>query len=291
LKLIFCFAAKCIKPEGCVTLGSDTKETRKLEIAPEEVTKQRQYIDEIKHMNAQQEMQSGRKHYYSLKTFGCQMNENDSERLAGMLSGMGYNESDKLEDCDLIIFNTCCVRENAEFKVYGHLGDLKKLKEKNPGLIIAVCGSMMQQPEVVETIKKKYRQVSLIFGTHNLYKFPELLYKTAKYEKSIIAVEESQGNIAEGMPIERKDGIKAWVTIMYGCNNFCSYCIVPYVRGRERSRTAEDILDEIGLLGHQGYKEITLLGQNVNSFGKDKAFEEVDFPRLLRKINEIDFSL
>ena len=219
-------------------------DTRKnIQIPLDEIALQKKFIEEIKQTVFQQEALSADMKHYKLETFGCQMNENDSERLAGMLSEMGYLEAGKTEDSDLIIFNTCCVRENAELKVYGHLGSLKKLKEQKPDMIIAVCGCMMQQKEVVEHIKKKYRHVDLVFGTHNLYKFPELLYKSINSKKSIIEIQDTTGSIAEGMPIARKDGIKAWVTVMYGCNNFCSYCIVPYVRGRERSRNAAAIIE------------------------------------------------
>ncbi|NJD03908.1 MAG: tRNA (N6-isopentenyl adenosine(37)-C2)-methylthiotransferase MiaB [Ruminiclostridium sp.] len=224
---------------------------------------------------------------YSISTFGCQMNENDSERLAGMLSEMGYLEAENIEDSDLIIYNTCCVRENAEFKVYGHLGSLKKLKKQKPDMIIAVCGCMMQQKDVVKHISRKYRHVDLIFGTHNLYRFPELLYNSINSDKSIIEIQDATGSIAEGMPIARKDGIKAWVTIMYGCNNFCSYCIVPFVRGRERSRNAYEITSEVEQLGRQGFREITLLGQNVNSYGLDLP-ENKGFAGLLRELGNVE---
>lgn len=268
-------------------MNSNTEKRKKIQIDPQEIAKQRHYIEEIMHINAQQTVQTGKQKLFYLETFGCQMNENDSERLAGMLAEMGYMESEELNRCDLVIYNTCCVRENAELKVYGHLGSLKKLKKERPGMIIAVCGCMMQQKEVVEHIKNKYRHVDLIFGTHNLYKFPELLYTALNTDKNIIDIWEAEGSIAEGMPIERKDGVKAWVTVMYGCNNFCSYCIVPYVRGRERSRSVEDIVHEIRLLGQQGYKEITLLGQNVNSYGKDVA-GGTSFAGLLREINKVE---
>ncbi len=246
-----------------------------------EVELQRDFIRKLKEYN------EGRLLKYSLSTFGCQMNENDSERLAGMLAEMGYIETDNAEESDLIIFNTCCVRENAEVKVYGHLGALKKVKRERPDTVIAVCGCMMQQKEIVEHIRKKYRHVELIFGTHNLYKFPELLFDTINSRTTIVDVWESTGSIVEDLPIERKDGIKAWVTVMYGCNNFCSYCIVPYVRGRERSRNIHDIVNEVRTLGRQGYKEITLLGQNVNSYGKDKQ-DGTSFGSLLRELDKID---
>jgi len=255
-------------------------------VSPEEMARQQQFIDEVKELNYQREMQTGKKKLYYIATFGCQMNEHDSEKLAGMLAEMGYAETDIMENGDLIIYNTCCVRENAELKVYGHLGPLKHLKKENPELLIAVCGCMMQQPEVVEHIKKTYRHVDLIFGTHNLYKFPELLYRAMDSVSTVIDVWDCEGQIAENVAIERKDGVKAWVTVMYGCNNFCSYCIVPYVRGRERSRTMNNILEEVKTLGCQGFKEITLLGQNVNSYGKDIG-DGTSFAQLIREVNKI----
>jgi tRNA-2-methylthio-N6-dimethylallyladenosine synthase len=255
-------------------------ERKNILIPTEEITRQAEFLQQVRELNV------GVLKKYSISTFGCQMNENDSEKLAGMLAEMGYVESEKVEDSDVILYNTCCVRENAELKVYGHLGSLKKLKEENPDIIIAICGCMMQQQQVVDQIKRKYRHVDLIFGTHNIYKFPELLYSAISSKKSIVDIWESAGIITENMPIERKDGLKAWVTIMYGCNNFCSYCIVPYVRGRERSRKVDDIVNEIRTLGQQGYKEITLLGQNVNSYGKDLD-ESFSFAKLLYEINKV----
>lgn len=250
-------------------------------VPQEEIARQKEFINLIyQHFE-------GKMKKYMLSTFGCQMNENDSERLVGMMSQMGYIETTNAEDADLVIFNTCCVRENAEQKVYGHLGALKKLKREKPELIISVCGCMMQQPEVVDHVKRVYKNVDLIFGTHNLYKFPELLYSTIQENRTVIDVWESTGQIAEDMPIERKDGVKAWVTVMYGCNNFCSYCIVPYVRGRERSRSVEDVAKEIEFLAKEGYKEITLLGQNVNSYGKDLG-DDTTFAKLLYRLDEID---
>jgi len=263
------------------------EERKNIQVSTEEITRQRQFLEEVKQINYQEELKTGRKKLYHLVTFGCQMNENDSERLAGFLGEMGYVETENINDSDVIIYNTCCVRENAELKVYGHLGALKHLKEEKPELIIAVCGCMMQQPEVVEHIRKKYRHVDLIFGTHNLFKFPELLYTAISSNSPLVEVWETAGTIAEGMPIERKNGVKAWVTIMYGCNNFCSYCIVPYVRGRERSRSMEDIINEVRMLGQQGYKEIALLGQNVNSYGKDMK-DGTSFAKLLYEIDKIE---
>ena len=224
---------------------------------------------------------------YHITTFGCQMNENDSEKLSGMLSLMGYEETDSINESDIILYNTCCVRENAELKVFGHLGALKKIKKEKPDTIIVVCGCMMQQENIVEEIKKKYRNVDLVFGTHNLHAFPELLYSILSTKDKLFDIQNIDGEICEGLPVLRKDGVKAWVSIMYGCNNFCSYCIVPYVRGRERSRKMQDIVNEVRLLGQQGYKEITLLGQNVNSYGKDMERGN-DFSDLLYKLNEVE---
>jgi tRNA-2-methylthio-N6-dimethylallyladenosine synthase len=282
-----------VKLNYCYVLTEETgldknmEERKNIKVPAEDIARQHQFIEEIKEYNAGYETKEGKKKRFYLQSFGCQMNENDSERLAGMLSEMGYTENDKIEGSHLIIFNTCCVRENAELKVYGHLGALKKLKNDNPDLIIAICGCMMQQKEVVEHITSKYRHVDLIFGTHNLYKFPELLFNAVNSKETLVDVWEATGSIAEGMPIERKDRVKAWVTIMYGCNNFCSYCIVPYVRGKERSRNIDDIINEVTMLGCQGYKEITLLGQNVNSYGKDLEGNS-SFAGLLKELNRVE---
>jgi tRNA-2-methylthio-N6-dimethylallyladenosine synthase len=224
---------------------------------------------------------------YYIETWGCQMNEEDSEKLSGMLKNIGYNKTDKKEEANIIIFNTCCVRENAELKVYGNLGALKRLKEQRTDLIIAVCGCMMQQKGMAETLIKKYPFVDIIFGTHNSYKFPEYLNRVKQEGKSVIEVLDKEEGIVEGIPVDRESSVKAFVTIMYGCNNFCTYCVVPYVRGRERSRNPEDIINEIKDLVSKGYKEITLLGQNVNSYGKELE-SEVDFAKLLRMINEVE---
>ena len=251
----------------------------------EEMNNQQIYMEKVKGIFQNNE---GKIKKYLLQTFGCQMNENDSEKIAGMLREMGYQPSECIDECDLIIFNTCCVRENAEEKVYGHLGALKKKHADNPDLIIAVCGCMMQQKTVQEEIKKKYRHVDLVFGTHNLYKFPQLLCNVLETRDNIIEVWDSAGTITEGMPIERDSTVKAWVTIMYGCNNFCTYCIVPYVRGRERSRTPADIVKEIEYLVSIGVKEVTLLGQNVNSYRGMDDENEISFPQLLKIINDIE---
>lgn len=222
---------------------------------------------------------------YYIETWGCQMNEEDSEKISGMLKKMEYEKTDLKDAADIIIFNTCCVRENAEFKVHGNLGILKKIKERNPELIIAVCGCMMQQKGVADSILKKYKHVDMVFGTHNASRLPEYLERL-KNEGGQIKEIIDESEIVEGVPIDREDFLKAYVTIMYGCDNFCSYCVVPYVRGREKSRKSSDILREIKELVGMGYKEFTLLGQNVNSYGKGLE-EDTDFAKLLSMVNEI----
>lgn len=224
---------------------------------------------------------------YTIVTWGCQMNEHDSEKMAGMLDDLGYTCADDIQHTDLIIYNTCLVRENAELKVYGNLGELKALKRANPDLIIAVSGCMMQKKEIRDIIKQKYGFVDIMFGTHNLHKLPEFIANHNQTSKMIIDVWEEGGEIVEGLPAQRKHGFKAFVNIMYGCNNFCSYCIVPYTRGRERSRKPEDIISEITELVKEGYKEFTLLGQNVNSYGKTLD-SKVSFSQLLRMIDKIE---
>ncbi|MBS6502834.1 MAG: tRNA (N6-isopentenyl adenosine(37)-C2)-methylthiotransferase MiaB [Clostridium sp.] len=229
----------------------------------------------------------GENKLFFIHTFGCQMNEEDSEKLSGMLKSVGYTKTETIEEAGIIIYNTCCVRENAENKVFGNLGELKHLKKKNPDLIIAVCGCMMQQEGMADKILKKFPHVNIIFGTHNAYKFPEYLNRVKTEGVQVKEIFNKESEIVEGLPIDRESDVKAFVTIMYGCNNFCTYCVVPYVRGRERSRKSEDIINEIKDLVSKGYKEITLLGQNVNSYGKGLE-EDIDFSRLLRKINEVD---
>lgn len=223
---------------------------------------------------------------YFIETWGCQMNEEDSEKLSGMLENMGYTKAEDRKDSDVIIFNTCAVRENAELKVYGNLGALKALKRERPDLIISISGCMMQQKGIPQEIKRKYPFVDIIFGTHNIHRFPELLNNALQNDSTIIEVWDAEGEIIEGIPINRESELKAFVTITHGCNNFCTYCIVPYTRGRERSRTPESIVNEVMELASRGYKEITLLGQNVNSYGKD--IEGMTFAKLLRLVNEVD---
>lgn len=226
--------------------------------------------------------------YFKIETWGCQMNVHDSEKMAGIVRSLGYMPTQKEDKADLIIYNTCCVREHAEVKVYGSLGRLKHLKQKKPDLIIAVGGCMTQQEEVAQHIARRFPFVDIIFGTHNLHKLPEMIANAKLAGRTIVDIEEDgDGKVVEGVPAEREGNLKAWVAVMKGCNNFCSYCIVPYVRGRERSRNKEEIVKEVKQLAETGYKEITLLGQNVNSYGKDLE-DGVNFATLLRELNEIE---
>jgi len=219
-------------------------------------------------------------------TYGCQQNEADSERIRGMLQCAGYGFTDTEEGADVIVLNTCAVREHAEQRVFGNVGALVHTKRRHPRQKIFVCGCMMGQPQVAERIKKSYPHVDGVFSTHHLWQFPELLLHVLTTGKRIFATEDSAGSIAEHIPVARTNTLKAWVSVMYGCNNFCSYCIVPYVRGRERSRRPEDVLEECRGLIAAGYKEITLLGQNVNSYGKDLACG-VDFADLMAQVAEL----
>ncbi|HCS75476.1 MAG TPA: tRNA (N6-isopentenyl adenosine(37)-C2)-methylthiotransferase MiaB [Clostridiales bacterium] len=255
---------------------------RKIVIVPnEEMAKQRLYMEELKNRV------SGMSLTYHIVTYGCQMNVHDSENLAGILAEAGYTETGERQEADVVLINTCCVRENAELRVYGNIGSLKAFKQTNPNRIIGVCGCMMQQTEVADYIQKTFPFVDLIFGTHNLHRFPQLLLQALDSNSTIVEIMDSEGEIMEHVPIKRATGVSAWVTIMYGCNNFCSYCIVPYVRGRERSRLPKDILEEINSLAKDGYKEITLIGQNVNSYGKDLE-QKYLFHDLLRDSSKIE---
>ncbi len=255
-----------------------------------EIEIQEQYIEKVKNINKDKNLK------YTILTMGCQLNENDSEKLCGMLEKMGYTRTDNQKEADLAMFNTCCVRENAEDKLFGKLGELKRIKEEK-GIIIAIGGCMMQEKHITDKIKESYPFVDILFGTHTLHKFPEDLYKSIEEKRKLEDILDIEGKIYEGLPIKRNSNIKASVTIMNGCNNFCTYCIVPYVRGRERSRAPKDIINEVRDLAKQGYKEITLLGQNVNSYlrverEKGITFEEYEgvnsFATLLRAINKID---
>ena len=260
---------------------------KQVHVPIEKIQEQDRFIEAVAENSNRYFAIHGRKPRYMIQTFGCQMNEHDSEKLCAMLDDMGYIKGITAAECDLIIYNTCAVRENAELKVYGNLGQLKFQKRKNPDLKIAVCGCMMQQSHVVDEIKTKYRHVDLVFGTHNLYKFPELLVNSMDSDKILVDVWDVDGEVVEGLRSTRKFELKAYVNIMYGCNNFCTYCIVPYTRGRERSRTPEDIMNEIKELVANGTKEITLLGQNVDSYGKTLE-NPVSFAELLRMVNEIE---
>ena len=228
----------------------------------------------------------GRRPTCCVTTFGCQMNARDSEKLSGILEKVGYELTDD-ENADFVIYNTCTVRDNANQRVYGRLGHLNSLKKKNPHKKIALCGCMMQEPSVIEKIKKSYRFVDLIFGTHNIYKFAELLTAMFESDSMIIDIWQDTDQIVEDLPVERKYPFKSGINIMFGCNNFCSYCIVPYVRGRERSRNPKDIINEIEALVADGVVEIMLLGQNVNSYGKNLE-EPMTFAQLLREVEKIE---
>jgi tRNA-2-methylthio-N6-dimethylallyladenosine synthase len=225
---------------------------------------------------------------YHIRTFGCQMNEHDSEILAGVLERMGYDPVADVDKADIILLNTCCVRETAENKVFSYLGRLRSQKAKNPELIIGVCGCMPQQKGMASRIRHLFPHVDLVFGTHNLHRLEEHLTRITGAREPVVEIWSSPGSITEGLPIKRKAGISAWVTIMYGCNNYCTYCIVPYVRGRERSRRPIEIIAEVTALGKNGFKEITLLGQNVNSYGKDLEEKKYDFAELLKRLEEIE---
>ena len=251
-----------------------------------DIQNEMEYIDKVRKIN------EGKNLKYYILTMGCRLNENDSEKLSGMAQSMGYSQTDNILDADLVIYNTCCIRENAEERLFGKLGEVKKLKESK-GTIIAIGGCMMQEKHIVEKIKNSYKY-DVIFGTHTLHKFPEDLYNAIINNKKITDILDIDGEIIEGLPIKRDDDIRASVTIMNGCNNFCTYCIVPYVRGRERSREPEDILKEVQDVAKKGYKEITLLGQNVNSYMRVEREKGVckseinSFAKLLREVNKID---
>ena len=256
------------------------------EIPVMEPQRQFYYMAVAKQYISQLAKKKGRPLTFCVTTFGCQMNARDSEKLCGILEAIGYVETES-EEADFVIYNTCTVRENANNKVYGRLGYLQGFKKKNPDMVIALCGCMMQEPKVVEKLKKSYRFVNLVFGTHNIYKFAELITNTFESKKMVVDIWKDTDQIVEELPVERKFSFKSGVNIMFGCNNFCSYCIVPYVRGRERSRKPQDIVQEITKLVADGVVEIMLLGQNVNSYGKNLE-EPVTFAELLRQIEQIE---
>ena len=257
-------------------------ERKTAEISPELLRAQREICEKIKEYWLAQ----GVTPRAFVDTYGCQQNEADSERIRGILETCGYGIVDEEEGADCIVINTCAIREHAEDRVFGNVGALTHTKNRHPRQKIFLCGCMMGQPEVAARIKKSYRHVDGVFNPHHLWRFPELLYTVLTTGKRVFATEDSAGAIAEGLPVVRSNNLKAWVSIMYGCNNFCSYCIVPYVRGRERSRRPEEIVAEVKELIAAGYKDITLLGQNVNSYGKDLGLG-VDFADLLGELAEL----
>ncbi len=253
-------------------------------VSDEELEVQRQFAHKVNELTSKR---YSSKPLACVVTYGCQQNVADSEHIKGMLEAMGYGFTEERTQAKLIIFNTCAVREHAEDRVFGNVGALKKYKFANPDVVIALCGCMMQQQHIAEKIKKSFPFVDLVFGTHVVYKVPELIYSALTKNRRVFELPDVDGVIAEGIPVKRDNDKKAWIPIMYGCNNFCSYCIVPYVRGRERSREVEDVVKEFKSLVDDGYKEITLLGQNVNSYGKDLE-PRVTFSQLLRTLNELD---
>lgn len=253
-------------------------------VSDEELEVQRQFAHKVNELTSKR---YSSKPLACVVTYGCQQNVADSEHIKGMLEAMGYDFTEERTEAKLIIFNTCAVREHAEDRVFGNVGALKKYKLANPDVVIALCGCMMQQQHIAEKIKKSFPFVDLVFGTHVVYKVPELIYSALTKNRRVFELPDVDGVIAEGIPVKRDNDKKAWIPIMYGCNNFCSYCIVPYVRGRERSREVKDVVAEFKSLVDDGYKEITLLGQNVNSYGKDLE-PKVSFSELLRMLNELD---
>lgn len=265
-------------------------------VPEEETLRQRYFMAKCRKLLQEKEQKLGRPLSISILTVGCQMNAKDSEKLLGIAREIGYQEAEAEEAADLVIYNTCTVRENANQRVYGRLGYLNSLKRTNPELMIGLCGCMVQEASVVETIKKSYRFVDMVFGTHNIFRLAEILYRAMTSNGMVIDVWEGTDQIVEDLPAERKYAFKSGVNIMFGCNNFCSYCIVPYVRGRERSRNPEDILQEIRELVADGVIEVMLLGQNVNSYGKkygqydtdSSETAEMTFAQLLQEVEKID---
>ena len=258
----------------------------KKQIPQSEPERQYYFMDIAKNYVEQFAAKKGSPLTFHVTTFGCQMNARDSEKLVGILERIGYVETDT-EDADFVIYNTCTVRENANNKVYGRLGILQNYKKKNPHMLIGLCGCMMQETVVVEKLKESYRFVDLIFGTHNIYKFAELIVTAMESDSMTIDIWKDTDQIVEDLPVERKYSFKSGVNIMFGCNNFCSYCIVPYVRGRERSREPKEIIREIEQLVADGVVEVMLLGQNVNSYGKNLK-EPVTFAQLLEEVEKIE---
>ncbi|MCI9158901.1 MAG: tRNA (N6-isopentenyl adenosine(37)-C2)-methylthiotransferase MiaB [Lawsonibacter sp.] len=251
-------------------------------ISPAEIQQQLAHCDAVAQLTAQWPDRP----LAFVDTYGCQQNEADSERIRGYLSRMGFAFTHNEEEARIVVINTCAIREHAEQRVFGNVGALVHLKRRRPDTLICLCGCMVQQPQVARKIRESYRHVDLVFGPHALWKFPEMVRALLTQRGRTFSVDDEAGSIAEGIPVVRQDKIRAWVSIMYGCNNFCTYCIVPYVRGRERSRERSDILAEVRQLAEEGYKDITLLGQNVNSYGKDLA-QPLDFADLLEQLDAI----
>ena len=251
-------------------------------VSEDALARQREFEAKIKEMFTAREAHP----VACVDTFGCQQNVADGQKLMGMLADSGFTFTEDPKEADLVILNTCAVREHAEQRVFGNLGILTHTKKENPEQVICLCGCMAQEERVSQRVKESYRHVDLVFGPHALWKFPELLWQVYETRKRVFAVDNEDGTIAEGIPVVREKGVKAWVSIMYGCNNFCSYCIVPYVRGRERSRDPQCVLQEVRELVAAGYKDITLLGQNVNSYGNDLGLD-YHFPDLLEDIDKI----
>ena len=257
-------------------------ERKNVVLSDADMERQREFTEKIKELH----IQRGKTVRALVDTFGCQQNVADSQHIMGMLEAMGCEFVTEPAEADIIVLNTCAIRDHAEKRVYGNLGALTHTKKANPEQIICLCGCMAQRPEVAEKVRQSYRHVDLVFGPQALWKFPELLWQVYTRRGRVFSVADEHGSIAEGMPVVREGRTRAWVSIMYGCNNFCSYCIVPYVRGRERSRDPEQIIREVRELAAEGYKEITLLGQNVNSYGKDLG-TGYDFADLLSALDEI----
>lgn len=260
---------------------------KKVDIITEDVKLDGDRIIELKNNNEQFFIMNGRRKTYHVLTYGCQMNEHDSEKISGMLESIGYVETNDDKAADLVIFNTCLIRENAELKVFGKLGEVKGLKRNNPDMLVAVCGCMMQRQEIREKVMKNFSFVDMIFGTNTIHELPVLIYNAEINRRKSVNIVENTELIYEDMPKQRKFKHKALVNITYGCNNFCTYCVVPYVRGREKSREPEDIIQEIQELAKDGCKEVTLLGQNVNSYGSNLE-NKFTFAELLYQINKIE---
>lgn len=286
LEIMYClyynYTVNKLKREVCPLSEGTMKKI--IKVSPSEMAKQHEYTELVRTVLTTRFEPS--KPLAFVHTYGCQGNVSDGERIKGILESLGYGFTDDVEKADLILYNTCAVREHAEDRIYGNVGAIKRLKKTNPNLIIALCGCMMQQKRVVDKIRKSYPFVDLVFGTHVIHRIPELIYHVLCTGKKVYECPDGAGVIAEDLPIRRDGSIKGWLPIMYGCNNFCSYCIVPYVRGRERSREPEDVIKEAKELIASGCKDITLLGQNVNSYGKNLD-RDINFSKLIRQINDL----